>query len=347
MSESHQLFVRHWKCPADIPKSDLDACYKLVRMIKPMYESSGMGWNPKFKKMEMRMSELEYYIVYESTGLPRGNANNSFQTNVLTKMISFFSSKSTGDDDNETHANSQNPYKRHKPTNFENEEILDNKTENDINHGLSNKIKNDTNTAEAKVIAFLSCQPIAAEFINTEEDLNDKEEPLREVLNTGDKNVSRTDEKRNYNPSVTYIYEIHISKNYRRLGLGKQLLNMAKQRCIEEPTSQKLLLTVFNVNKLAQNFYLNNGFSYYKEPGEDSNDELQKNDDMNCNDISEHEEKTQLNEKSLSNELSLSPTTNNKQWHCDLKDFGKTRIKGHHQMEWVKPLESQKNVIDS
>lgn len=346
MPESHQLFVRHWKCPADIPKSDLDACYKLVRMIKPMYESSGMGWDAKSKKTEMRMSDLEYYIVYESTGLPRGNANTSFQTSVFTKMITFFSSKSTGDGDIETDANTQNPYKRHKRTNIENEEI-DNKSEPDINHGLSNKIKNGTNTGDAKVIAFLSCQPIAAEFINNEEDSNDKEEPLTEVLDTGDKNVSHTDETPKYNPSVTYIYEIHISKNYQRLGLGKQLLNMAKQRCIEEPSSQKLLLTVFNVNKLAQNFYLNNGFSYYKEPGEDSNDKLQKN----RADASERGEKTmekaQLNEKSLSKGLNLSTTTNTKQWHSDLKDFGKTRIKGYHQMEWVKPLESQQDATDS
>lgn len=46
-------------------KTDLEACYKLVRRLKPMYESSGYGWNTAQKRQEMVKDDLLYFIVYE------------------------------------------------------------------------------------------------------------------------------------------------------------------------------------------------------------------------------------------------------------------------------------------
>lgn len=272
-----RLFFRHWITPSDIPESDLDACYKLIRGIKSMYDSSGMGWDPKGKKEEMRMSDLEYFIVYEVD-----SKNNS---GIASRIINFFTATDTNDDQ-------ERPNKRAK----------------------TEDTKEYTSLNGAKVVAFLSLQPIAPEYIGSEDFEEDSEDAGTETSMELDQEISKAN---NAQPDsrVSYIYEIHISKAYRSRGLGKQLLEKAKRRCAEEPVSRKLMLTVFKVNKSAQNFYLWNGFTYYKEDDEEE----------------------EVIPKAEEIPGGLNNDRNDKKWHKDIKNFGSSRVTGYIQMEWVKP----------
>lgn len=68
---------------------------------------------------------------------------------------------------------------------------------------------------------------------------------------------------------VSYLYEFHVAPSYQSRGLAQTLLHEAQVICVTQPLdsnhSQKLMLTVFNMNVPAQNFYLWNGFRYYDE----------------------------------------------------------------------------------
>lgn len=84
---------------------------------------------------------------------------------------------------------------------------------------------------------------------------------------------------------VTYLYELHVASAFKNKGLAKHLLDAVKAVCVDQPCtldasdghanhyghsstsshSNKLMLTVFNMNIAAQNFYLWNGFEYYTD----------------------------------------------------------------------------------
>lgn len=318
LSPLSRLYIKHWAHAADIPRDELDACYKLIRGIKAMYESSGMGWTPQAKKAEMNMSSLEYFILYELYDAKRSETDDSKtadSTAISMASIESYINKAVKSG-NEINSQMEHTVKKRKMNRYAN-------------------INSNFDTSGCKIIGFLSLEPIAPEFIDEDEDENDEsdddedEEDVEGIADGKTKNgIDSNEESKpdileiDRNSQVSYIYELHIAKTHQGLGLGKRLLDIAKERCLDEPTSKKLMLTVFNVNKSAQNFYLNNGFSYYKEPGVSD-----QGTNPNSNAV--------LDEKHDSKSLSHS-RENGKQWHKDLKDFGKTRIKGYNQMEWIK-----------
>lgn len=194
-----QFTVKEWPS-LTIPDYEFEKCYKLVRKLKQMYDSSGFGWSPANKRKEMKKDGQVYFVVYK--------------TNPASK----------------------------KPT--EGSPSKKRRIDKPSNQGLRETTENEhTNTAPTprpQVVAFLLLALREKEFVDDEEIPPDQE-----------------------NTTVSYIYELHCTKETRGQGIGSHLIELAKNRCRQIPESKKLMLTVFVANVKAQSFYLWNGFTVF------------------------------------------------------------------------------------
>lgn len=337
-----QFRLKHYKSPTQMSSIDLDQCYKLVRNIKGLYEGSGMGWDAKSKKLEMAQDELEYYVIYQKTisgsGENQKNTKKFEQQGIAGKLFSFLpknvfscSLQSNNNNNNRIGIPTENsPQKKRKL-----EDNIDNlKGENKEDEG-ENEDHEEDNYFLGNIVAFLSIQPRAPEYLDDDEEEEEKEEDddnSRDIISDTENNNRKTSENlttslSSSSPSkVSYIYEIHCSKESKGLGMGKHLLEIAKRVCIEEPQSKKVMLTVFNINWEAQSFYLWNGFKYLdvnNNSNSSSRDEQQ---------ITSFQYRKQKNKPTIPGELSF-----NKKLHPDLRNQPGSRTQGWCQMIWIKP----------
>lgn len=156
----------------------LTQCYNLIRQLRPMYISSGMGWNKQDKLDELTSEEMRYLLVFEESHSINGSSNCQ------------------------------------------------------SSHGISDPPNGSP--AASPVIAFASYVPHTTEPIITQDMIT------QELI-------------------VTYLYEVHVSRNFRGTGIGRALVDSVRDEMIAYST-KGLMLTVFNANSSALRFYYRYGF---------------------------------------------------------------------------------------
>lgn len=227
-----------------IPDSVIQACVKLVAKIKHMYNASGMGWNTRKKKEEFKIPGMQFIVVYDN-----GNQQilddqcNSIDSNYqvphnFTKLAAFVSVLPSTpeflDDDEDEYDDVEDEEDEQDDKDQDDDEI----TKND--HHYHNR---DISRIYAGQFENLTCE--------------NRNSPHSSTIHS----PAQT-------PMISYLYELHVAQDYKNQGLAKFLLNQAKSICQDQNDITKLMLTVFNMNVPAQNFYLWNNFEYLEQPEE-------------------------------------------------------------------------------
>jgi ribosomal protein S18 acetylase RimI-like enzyme len=65
----NQQFTFEQKTSGNLEEEEFVICYKMIRRLRHMYISSGMGWNAREKKAEMKMDGMQYLLVRKDNHL--------------------------------------------------------------------------------------------------------------------------------------------------------------------------------------------------------------------------------------------------------------------------------------
>jgi hypothetical protein len=194
----------------------LTQCYNLVRQLRSMYISSGMGWDRSLKLEELELEQMKYLIVLADElkeGEQVGDGDSTSQT-----TYSSIHSQSTQSNNSIQSARTNHS---HQPTTHTHSIVK----LSQLPLSQSSPIYN------SPIAAFASYIPHSPESINSTTTIN-----------------------------VTYLYELHVAKNFRGTGIGRALMDAVRDDMIVSG-SEALMLTVFNANGSALRFYYRYGFS--------------------------------------------------------------------------------------